>query len=162
LGTPPEKDLGFPYSRYANYWKNEEEFDESSYPPARDGRPISQWMLAEFSYQHFLMESHGEYGSFIDAGKPHPIHARWAAYLQWVQTRIFSSGEAGRSAGAELRFGRATAITLTADGRWSIELDTPAQPPVVGEGLVITGPGQPLTSLGRSLPPDHPRFLNGQ
>jgi len=67
LGTPPEKDVGFPYRS---------EF----------GAIINTRMFA-YSYHAFVVEE-GLYADWIDRGHPSPDHRRWAAYQNWVAQKL--------------------------------------------------------------------------
>lgn len=67
LGTPPEKDLGFPYT--------------SLFGREVDGR------LLDYSWQFFLIDR-GRYGEWIDRGRTPPRHKEWSQYLAWACERI--------------------------------------------------------------------------
>lgn len=69
LGTPPEKDVGFPYS--------------SLY-----GNEVDVEML-RFSWAAHLI-SLTSFSDWVDRGRKHPLHEIWARYINWV----ISEGEA--------------------------------------------------------------------
>ncbi|MBC3185624.1 SidA/IucD/PvdA family monooxygenase [Corynebacterium sp. zg-331] len=71
LGTPPEKDVGFPYrTRIAG--EHSRRVDEE---------------LARHGWAAFLIDS-GRYAAWVDRGRPAPAHEQWADYLQWVVDRL--------------------------------------------------------------------------
>src|SRR5215468_7986168 len=63
LGTPPEKDVGYPY---AASWG-----DASADVVAA---------MAQYSWQRHLIK-HGVYSDWIDRGRMRPTHRQWSAYL---------------------------------------------------------------------------------
>ena len=66
LGTPPEKDVGYPY---AASWG-----DASADVVAA---------MAEYSWHRHLIR-HGAYGDWVDRGRIRPTHRQWSAYLRDV------------------------------------------------------------------------------
>ena len=76
LGTPPDKDVGFPYS--SDHW-------------GPTNHAVNQSMLY-LSWDAYLMTGAGEdamtYASWIDRGRPQPSHRQWADYLVWVADRV--------------------------------------------------------------------------
>jgi mycobactin lysine-N-oxygenase len=134
LGTPAEKDVGFPYS---------------SDKPAVDSNLMEDFSWLAFNVSRRSTQS-GElarYNEDIDRGmRWHPAHSRWAEYLRWV------AGQAG----AAVKFvpGRVDPDSISAEGkRWRVEVieGNKRRTPLEGDGLVITGtgpakkmPGQPL------------------
>src|SRR5262245_4782965 len=66
LGTPPEKDTGFPY---ADSWGS--------------ASPAVNAAMAEYSWQQHLI-SHGAYADWVDRGRLRPTHRQWSAYLREV------------------------------------------------------------------------------
>jgi mycobactin lysine-N-oxygenase len=123
----PEKDVGFPYT-----------------PPS-----ILNKEMSRFSWQSFLIEE-GSFFHWIDRGRPHPKHARFAEYLHWVSDRI----EAQIQYGEVFRIKRVGAV-------WQIcyRNSEGKQGEIRTDGLVITGHGQP-----RDLPGlrNDGHVLNGQ
>ncbi|MDO4760459.1 MAG: SidA/IucD/PvdA family monooxygenase [Corynebacterium sp.] len=65
LGTPPEKDVGFPY--------------------ATCDRDVDQKLLS-YSWNAHLADI-GALGQWIDRGRIAPTHNQWQRYLQWVADR---------------------------------------------------------------------------
>jgi mycobactin lysine-N-oxygenase len=60
LGTPPEKDIGYPYRCV---------FGEDA-----------SLELYEYSWASYLVANRW-FGRYVDRGKPHPNHSEWAGYL---------------------------------------------------------------------------------
>src|SRR6266487_760672 len=84
LGTPPEKDVGFPYS--------------NSWGPASSAVTAA---MADFSWQRHLIE-HGVYADWVDRGRLRPTHRRWSAYLREVAERAEAEIVAGEVVGLEV------------------------------------------------------------
>jgi mycobactin lysine-N-oxygenase len=119
LGTPPEKDVGYPYA--------------ASWGDATDDVVAA---MAEYTWQRHLIR-HGAYSDWVDRGRIRPTHRQWSAYLRDVAD----------AAGAEIVRGVVTGLEV-ADGGWEVTLeagDAIAADGVVltGAGPVITVPGQP-------------------
>jgi mycobactin lysine-N-oxygenase len=66
LGTPPEKDIGFPYA--------------ASWGSASAAVTAA---MATFSWQRHLI-AHGVYADWVDRGRLRPTHRQWSAYLREV------------------------------------------------------------------------------
>jgi len=119
LGTPPEKDVGYPY---AAGWG-----DASADVVAA---------MAEYSWQRHLIR-HGVYSDWVDRGRMRPTHRAWSAYLR----------EVADTAEAEIVSGVVTGLEVTGD-RWEVRLaggeEIGADGLVItGAGTAITVPGQP-------------------
>ena len=119
LGTPPEKDVGYPY---AASWA-----DASADVTAA---------MAGYSWQRHLMR-HGVYSDWVDRGRMRPTHRQWSVYLR----------EVAETAEAEVVRGDVSGLE-TSGGRWQVRLaagDEIAADGVVitGAGPAITVPGQP-------------------
>jgi mycobactin lysine-N-oxygenase len=119
LGTPPEKDVGYPYA--------------ASWGEASAGVVAA---MAEYSWQRHLIR-HGVYGDWVDRGRMRPTHRQWSAYLR----------EVAEVAEAEIVRDVVTGLEI-AGGRWEVTLaagGTMAADGVVitGAGPAITVPGQP-------------------
>src|SRR5689334_18701931 len=71
LGTPPEKDVGYPYP--VDSW-------------GKDSGKINEKM-ARLSWYAYQIEE-GRYADWIDRGQPPPVHSEFAAYLKWVARQI--------------------------------------------------------------------------
>jgi mycobactin lysine-N-oxygenase len=138
LGTRPEKDIGFPY--ISTCWGSTDL-----------NREVDREIL-HFSWQSYLI-SEGRYSGWVDRGRPHPSHASWGRYLQWVAA----------NAQPEIKKARVYSIARTPDEtRWQISArstETGENLTLTGNGLVLTGPGTPLTIPGQ--PETHPRVLDG-
>ncbi len=133
LGTPPEKDVGFPYST-------------AGYTPEQ-ASAINQGML-QFSWSafHVLADGHS-YAEWVDRGKPNPRHDHWAEYLQWVAGEVeMTPVEADLE---ELDLG---------DGRWNVRLTSGAS--FQTDAVVITSPGPPRHLIER--PHSSDRVLDGR
>ncbi|HEX8918610.1 MAG TPA: SidA/IucD/PvdA family monooxygenase [Chloroflexota bacterium] len=134
LGTPPEKDIGFPYG--SDVWGS-------------SGIRIDAEMTS-LSWHRFLI-SEGAYATWVDRGRPRPTHRIWSAYLRWVAERI----------NLELRREDIRSIAVR-DGRWILSCHGGTHRPeyeLEGDALVLTGPGSPIHVAGQ--PKDHPRVLDG-
>jgi mycobactin lysine-N-oxygenase len=119
LGTPPEKDIGFPY---ADSWG--------------EASAAVSAAMANYSWQRHLI-AHGAYADWVDRGRLRPTHRQWAAYLR----------EIAASMAAEIVPGEV--VSLATDGeRWQLALregDAIWADGVVftGAGPPIRVPGQP-------------------
>jgi mycobactin lysine-N-oxygenase len=149
LGTPAEKDVGFPY---ANSWG-----------PASAAVTAA---MADYSWQRHLIEQ-GVYADWVDRGRLRPTHRQWSWYLREV---------AGK-AGAEIIAARVTSLEM-AGGRWRLTVQPRgaggaadgAEPrgaegaadgdEVWADGVVVTGAGPPIRVAGQ--PEGHPRVLDGR
>lgn len=139
LGTPPEKDIGFPYASDC-WWSS--------------NAAIDHWML-RLSWQSYLA-SRSEQGApslaeWVDRGRPQPSHGQWARYLNWVAERLGISPELG------------SVVEIGLDGpRWRLLLRTgDRERAIEGDALVLTGPGPP-TQACPSQPQGDPRILDGR
>jgi mycobactin lysine-N-oxygenase len=77
LGTPPDKDVGFPYRSEPAVWGKE------------TASAINQDML-RFSWPAFLIartSDRANYSDWIDRGRPGPDHGLWKEYLDWTLAR---------------------------------------------------------------------------
>jgi mycobactin lysine-N-oxygenase len=119
LGTPPEKDVGYPY---AAGWG-----DASADVVAA---------MAEYSWQRHLIR-HGAYSDWVDRGRMRPTHRAWSTYLR----------EVADAAEAEIVSGAVTGLEVTGGDRWEVRLATGAE--IAADGLVITGAGPAITVPGQ-------------
>jgi mycobactin lysine-N-oxygenase len=130
LGTPPEKDVGFPY---ADSWG-----DASSAVSAA---------MADFSWQRHLI-SHGVYADWVDRGRMRPSHRQWTAYLREVAERAEAEIVADEVIGVEVEDDR---WRLTVEAGEAISADgvvfTGAGPPITVSGQAS---GHPRVFDGRS------------
>ncbi len=131
LGTPPEKDIGFPYSSTA--W-------------GEHSRTVDDKMLAYSWHRYSVL--HSKYRKWVDQGRPQPKHKEWAHYLNWVATEV----------GLQVQYGRVELINLR-EGKWDLTYRDKDQneQTIMGDGLVITGPGVPNSPYEFTSPR---RFLN--
>ena len=119
LGTPPEKDVGFPY---AASW------GASS--------PAVTAAMADYSWQRHLV-SRGVYANWVDRGRLRPTHREWSSYL----------AEVAQKAEAEIVTGEVTGLEI--DGhqwRLAVGKHEPLRADGVvftGAGPSISVPGQP-------------------
>jgi mycobactin lysine-N-oxygenase len=94
LGTPAEKDIGFPY---ADSWGA--------------ASPAVTAAMADYSWQRHLI-AHGMYADWVDRGRLRPTHRQWSCYLREVADR----------AQAEIVAGEVVSLEA-ADGRWRLALE---------------------------------------
>ncbi len=119
LGTPAEKDIGFPY---ADSWGA--------------ASPAVTAAMADFSWQRHLI-SRGAYADWVDRGRLRPTHRQWSSYLRGVAER----------AGAEIVAGEVVGLEVDND-RWRLELESGEAirsdgVVLTGAGPPITVAGQP-------------------
>src|SRR5256885_3104966 len=119
LGTPPEKDVGFPYA--------------DSWGAASSDVTAA---MAGFSWQRHLIDR-CEYADWVDRGRLRPTHRRWSAYLREVAERAEAELVAGEGVGLEV-----------ADGQWHLAIESGEAIAADGvvytsAGEPIMGPGQP-------------------
>jgi mycobactin lysine-N-oxygenase len=119
LGTPPEKDVGYPYA--------------ASWGQASGDVAAA---MAEYSWQRHLIK-HGAYGDWVDRGRMRPTHRQWAAYLR----------EVAQAAEAEIVSGMVTGLEVAGGDRW--ELALAAGETIAADGVVITGAGPAITVPGQ-------------
>jgi mycobactin lysine-N-oxygenase len=119
LGTPPEKDVGYPY---AASWG-----DASADVVAA---------MAEYSWQRHLIR-HGAYSDWVDRGRVRPTHRQWSAYLR----------EVAEAAEAEIVCGVVTGLEVAGGGRWEVRLAASAA--MAADGVVMTGAGPAITVPGQ-------------
>lgn len=133
LETPPQKDLGFPY-------------DSNLF---RDDR-VDQLMMAEYSWQAYLIDTHA-YAEWVDRGRFQPTLREWADYLRWAAKRTR----------AKIRRAEVRRIEGH-DNRWRLMLRnrSGALEVILGDELVITGPGEPFRF--RRQPRKHERVYDAK
>jgi mycobactin lysine-N-oxygenase len=94
LGTPPEKDVGFPYA--------------DSWGPASAAVTAA---MADYTWQRHLI-GHGAYADWVDRGRMRPTHRQWSWYLHEVADK------------AQAEIIEADVTGLEADGeRWRLTLE---------------------------------------
>jgi mycobactin lysine-N-oxygenase len=119
LGTPPEKDIGYPYA--------------ASWGDASAGVVAA---MAAYSWQRHLIR-HGTYGDWVDRGRIRPTHRQWSAYLR----------EVAEAVEAETVRGVVTGLEVAGDGRWEVMLE--AGETIAADGVVMTGAGPAITVPGQ-------------
>jgi len=119
LGTPPEKDVGYPYA--------------ASWGGASADVVAA---MAQYSWQRHLIR-HGVYSDWVDRGRLRPTHRQWSAYLR----------EVAGLAEAEIARGVVTGLEITGGGRWEVRLD--GGDAMTADGVVITGAGPAITVPGQ-------------
>jgi mycobactin lysine-N-oxygenase len=135
LETPPEKDVGFPYSSRI--------FE----------RDVDRYMFRHYSWQAHFVDRYPDalesYGDDIDRGvRERPVLSDWARYLGWV----------ARECGASIVGGEVTNVVPNA-GHWKVQyVSEGTSHSIDGDALVLTGPGTAKTIEGQ-IP--HPRIFDG-
>jgi mycobactin lysine-N-oxygenase len=119
LGTPPEKDVGYPY---AASWG-----DASADVVAA---------MAGYSWQRHLIRR-GVYGDWVDRGRMRPTHRQWSVYLR----------EVAEAAEAEIVCDAATRMEIADGDRWEVTLE--AGDAMAVDGVVVTGAGPAITVPGQ-------------
>jgi mycobactin lysine-N-oxygenase len=119
LGTPPEKDVGYPY---AAGWG-----DASADVVAA---------MAGYSWQRHLIRR-GVYGDWVDRGRMRPTHRQWSVYLR----------EVAEAAEAEIVRGVVTGLEVAGGDRWEVTLE--AGETIAADGVVMTGAGPVITVPGQ-------------
>src|SRR5206468_8105677 len=114
LGTPPEKDVGFPYA--------------DSWGAASSAVTAA---MANFSWQRHLI-ARGVYADWVDRGRLRPTHRQWSAYLREVAER----------AEAEIVVGEVVGLEVGEDERWMLTIE-PGEA-LTADGVVLTGTGPPI------------------
>lgn len=126
LCTPPEKDVGFPYS--------------SEY-----GVDVDVALLSHSWYSFQIEENWLQYAGYFDA-VDRPRHAVLARYFNWVIGRTTDDSEV-------LEHAEVTWIDSAGGGRARVhfEQDGIEQPPRTVDAVVLTGPGDARTLPGAAL-----------
>jgi len=119
LGTPPEKDVGYPY---ADSW-------------GAASAAVTAAM-SDYSWQRHLID-HAAYADWVDRGRLRPTHRQWAAYLREVAGRAEAEVVAGEVVGLEAE-GEQWRLEL--QGGEAIQADGVV---FTGAGPSVTIPDQP-------------------
>ena len=134
LGTPPEKDLGFPYA--------------DSWGGVSAGVTAA---MAGFGWQRHLIER-GVYADWVDRGRLRPTHRQWSFYLRDVAAKARAEVVSASVAGLE-----------AVGDRWQVSV-SPGSSAVGeklwADGVVLTGTGPPIRVPGQ--PREHPRVTDGR
>jgi mycobactin lysine-N-oxygenase len=118
LCTPGEKDVGFPYDEV---WTDE-------------GTPvsISSELFARFSFSAYQIAT-GRFADWVDRGRDHPSHSRFADYLEWV----FDEADEG------VVYAEVTKVRH-AGGKWRVDYKLDGEDKYfTADGVVLTGNGEP-------------------
>lgn len=128
LGTPPEKDVGFPYN--------------SAY-----GSKVDIAMLEYSWHSHRIHLSETSYSDWIDRGKQQPKHKDWAAYLRWVLDKVAADCMTDAPA-AQVKVIEETEVKgiEPVGGKLKITAYHNRKPYPIedADGVVFTGPGEPV------------------
>ncbi len=119
LGTPAEKDVGFPY---AGSWGA--------------ASPAVTAAMADFSWQRHLI-THGAYADWVDRGRLRPTHRQWSSYLREVADKAAAEIVAGEVAGVEAVGERWRLALEQGEAIWADGVV------FTGPGPPISVPGQP-------------------
>jgi mycobactin lysine-N-oxygenase len=112
LGTPAEKDVGFPY---ADSWGS--------------ASPAVTAAMADYSWQRHLI-AHGMYADWVDRGRLRPTHRQWNCYLREVADKAQAEIIAGEVGSLEAVGGR-WRLTLEHEEVWADGvMFTGAGPPI--------------------------------
>src|SRR5260221_3800926 len=117
LGTPPEKDIGFPYA--------------DSWGAASSAVTAA---MADYSWQRHLI-SRCAYADWVDRGRLRPTHRQWSSYLREVADRAGAEIVAGEVVGLDVNDGqwvlpRSSGDAIRAEG----VVSTGAAPPITVAG----------------------------
>lgn len=124
LGTPPEKDVGFPYN--------------SIY-----GSDVDTAML-QYSWQMFKSTrlDRTSYGAWVDRGRQHPKHEEWARYLDWVL-----AAASPKEKEKLIEIFTETVVERVVPSGEQLIIDVRRRNrtrPIEADGIVFTGPGEPI------------------
>ena len=150
LGTPPEKDIGFPYA--SRCWTDNAEVNRA---------------MQQFSWHSYLIDCSTQeralYTDWVDRGRKHPTHREFADYLKWCARRISKGQQTGDNSSIEIRENTSIkSIDVSDDSeQWRLRTKRPKEKAedFHADALIVTGPGSPI--LLPEQPQDHPRILNG-
>ncbi len=87
--------------------------------------------MQKYSWNAYMIEK-DYYVDWIDKGRLAPTHIEWAKYFQW----------AVKKAGVKVYKGEVVKINKEED-KWKVKFINGKANEVMGDGLVITGPGEP-------------------
>jgi mycobactin lysine-N-oxygenase len=140
LGTPPEKDVGFPYN--------------SDY-----GSKVDK-ALVQYSWQSYLVQlSETSYSDWLDRGQLRPKHLDWGLYLKWVLESVKAESEEEDQSAPQIEIMELTEVREIEPTGGKLRLTTHYKNQVrhiEADGVVLTGPGeaimpQNIISLGRKM-----------
>jgi len=125
LGTPPEKDIGFPYDSEYKNWK------------VTGARNIDQFLF-KYSWPSYKI-SRQNYADWLDRSRPAPRHSEWAAYLQWVAGKLDLGSNLCRGIVTAIRKkGRQWVVQHAAD-----DIPDALTQEIVCDGIVLQAPVNP-------------------
>src|SRR5260370_28334827 len=101
LGTPAEKDVGYPYA--------------DSWGAASSAVTAA---MADYSWQRHLI-AHGVYADWVDRGRLRPTHRQWSYYLRQVAERARAEIITGEVVGLEAVGERWQLALEAGGGRWA-------------------------------------------
>ncbi len=119
LGTPAEKDVGYPYT---------ESWGAAS--------PAVIAAMADYSWQRHLI-AHGAYADWVDRGRLRPTHRQWSQYLREVAERARAEIVAGEVTGLEAVSAQWRVALERGEAIWADGVV------FTGPGPPISVPGQP-------------------
>ena len=120
LGTPAEKDVGFPY---ADSWGA--------------ASPAVSAAMAEYSWQRHLITL-GAYADWVDRGRRPPTHRQWSWYLRGVAEKAAAEVVPAQVVGLEAAGERWRVAVEPGEAIWADGVV------ITGPGPSITVPGQPV------------------
>jgi mycobactin lysine-N-oxygenase len=141
LGTPPDKDIGFPYM--SSCWSLN----------GKDSNRDVNRRMQDYSWQSYLI-AEKRYSEWIDRGRPQPNHQRFTEYLCW----------AAKEARIEVQKKTVRGIKMKNNSKWVLscqEYEGSASRDETADGLMITGPGPAIHDIV-GYPGDHPRVMDGR
>ena len=138
LGTPAEKDVGYPYA---------ESWGAAS--------PAVTAAMADYSWQRHLI-AHGAYADWVDRGRLRPTHRQWSHYLRKVAERAEAEIVAGEVTGLEAVGAQWRVALERAEGTKGAK----GSEVTWADGVVFTGPGLPISLPGQ--PHQHSRVFDGR
>ncbi len=121
LGTPPDKDVGFPYKSIFGYENDRE--------------------LMRLSWNNYLVAK-GKFSGYVDRGKPNPTHKIWAKYLRWVLEEIGQQAILSKVIGFDISSNDGLLIVSSRSSDDDIVEKSKF------DGIVFTGPGEPTKIVG--------------
>lgn len=136
LCTPPEKDVGFPYT--------------SAY-----GSEVDREMLGSYSWHAYkILFDRSSYSDWVDTDHQHPTHAEWARYIRNTLKSAMTKddpSEPEREPRAEeeelvrVRTGTSVEAVEPENGKVKITVrDSRRTETIYADGIVFTGPGEPI------------------
>jgi mycobactin lysine-N-oxygenase len=134
LCTPPEKDVGFPYT--------------SVY-----GSAVDRMMLQQYSWHAYkILFDRSSYSDWIDTDRHHPTHAEWARYIANTLKSAMTEDEPDRQPEGDsdlIRILTSTTVTSVAPENGKVLITATDErgvlPDILADGIVFTGPGEPIT-----------------